>query len=76
MSSRVVVTLFVRRSLLGRRDCAGEEDEESSAVEQLLLDINARGKVHCAVALKARTARYNYLDTIHKHLLPLPPFLL
>lgn len=73
VSSRVVVTLgvFVRRSLFGRRACAGQEDKESSAVEQLLLDINAEGKLHYAVALKTRTTRYNYLDTIHKNLLPL-----
>lgn len=56
MSSRVVVTLGVF-VLHGRRDCACEEDEESSAVEQLLLDINAREKLHYAVALKARTTR-------------------
>lgn len=75
MSSRVVVTLgvSVRGSFLGRRDCAGEEDKESSAEEKPLLHTNARGKLHC-VALKARTTRYKYLDKIH--LLPFPPLLL
>lgn len=73
VSSRVVVTLgvFVRGSVLGRRDCAGEEDKESSAAQLPLPDINARGNVHCAAVLKARTTRYSYLDASPQNLLPL-----
>lgn len=59
VSSRVVVTLGVFRSFLCRCVCAEEEEEEEgegeSAAEKLLLDFGAEEKLHCALALRARS---------------------
>lgn len=83
VSSRVVVTLgvFLLSEFLNRRDCGEEEEGDVKRAENLLFWISGEVKLHCAVALGARTATdwqcvSVFFDRIWGDLLPSPLLLL